>query len=46
MNALSLVHFHIGRRADGFGWLLLGLTLIGLLTWVVERFARREPSKE
>jgi hypothetical protein len=45
-NALALMRSHGSRLfhsgGDGFGWLLIGLTIIGLLAWVLSRTEQRK----
>jgi hypothetical protein len=51
-NALALARFgdsrlfHSSVRGDGFGWLLLGMALIGLLFWAFNRAGQNESDKD
>lgn len=50
MNALALARFggfrliHGGGQ-DGFGLLLLGLLVVGVVAWAISRSDRSEPAK-
>jgi hypothetical protein len=45
-NALALVRFggfrfgHFGGRGGGFGFVLIGLVLVGVVIWAVSRSSR------